>query len=188
MRAAADDIRTAGTAALTELRDLVGVLAGHRDPDAPVAEPPARPAATAPDPATLVEEAEAAGTRVVEFTVDGDRAAVSSTVARTAHRVVQEALTNVRKHAPGAEVRVRLRHRPDEVRVEVVNSAPTAAPDPALAASGSGMGLHGLAQRVELVGGSLRSGPLEDGGFRVGAVLPAHVPTGRGAAPSQPTA
>jgi signal transduction histidine kinase len=98
-------------------------------------------------------------------------------VARTAYRVVQEALTNVRKHAPGAAVRVRLRYHPDRVRVTVTNSAATAAPDPALAATGSGAGLRGLEQRVGLVGGELDAGPTPEGGFRVDARLPGYVPT-----------
>jgi signal transduction histidine kinase len=190
VRRAAHDIRAAGAQALGELRDLVGVLAGDRSDGAPIARAPDRPTEhTAPDPAVLAEEAAAAGTPVVEFDVVGEPAAVSSTVARTAYRVVQEALTNVRKHAPGAEVRILLRYHPDEVRVQVANTAATGPPDPVLAASGSGTGLRGLTERVRLVGGSLSSGPQDGGGFRVDAILPGHVPTsgapaGKGSAPS----
>ena len=93
-------------------------------------------------------------------------------VARTAHRVVQEALTNVHKHAPGGEVCVDVRYTQDVVTVLVENSPPTAPVDPALAASGSGRGLHGLRERVELLGGRLQAGPRSDGGFRVQARLP----------------
>jgi signal transduction histidine kinase len=113
----------------------------------------------------------------VEFRTDGDADGVSPTVGRTAYRVVQEALTNVRKHAPGAEVCVELRYRQDGLRIEVRNSAATEPADPVLAHSGSGAGLHGLRQRVELIGGSLRGRPVPGGGYRLDAILPAYVPT-----------
>ncbi len=175
VRAAAEDIRAAGAQALAELRDLVGVL--RTDPDGPVPATARGGAPAPPDPATLAEESAAVGVPVVELDVRGEPADVSPTVARTAHRVVQEALTNVRKHAPGAEVRVRLHYRPDGVRVRVANSAATAPPDPALAGSGTGSGLRGLRERVGLVGGSLHAGATDGGGFCLTATLPGYVPT-----------
>lgn len=174
-RAAAEDIRRAGAQALAELRDLVGVL---RDDRRATATRPAGPAAAAatPDPATLVDEARAVG-ETVGYTADGDPERISPTVRRTAYRVVQEALTNARKHAPGAEVAVALAYRADGVAVRVANGPARRPRDGTLAGTGAGVGLLGLRQRVELVGGALRAGPGEGGGFQVDATLPAHVPT-----------
>ncbi|WP_158893758.1 histidine kinase [Amycolatopsis anabasis] len=176
VRAAAEDIRTAGTQALDELRDLVGVLRGAQTE----IEQAAADRPNVPDPATLIAESSAAGMSV-EYTVDGDADQISPTVARTAYRVVQEALTNARKHAPGARVEVELRYRADGLRVQVRNTAPTRPPDPALAGSGSGAGLLGLRQRIELIGGSLHASPVPGGGYRLNAILPAYVPTAESA-------
>jgi signal transduction histidine kinase len=112
--------------------------------------------------------------------VTGDPGTVSPTIARTAYRVVQEALTNVRKHAPGSSAEVSLRYHPGGLDVLVTSTRGTRPPDPALAGSGSGAGLSGLRQRVELVGGRLEAGPAAGGGFSVGAILPAYVPTKEG--------
>ncbi|MDQ2588287.1 sensor histidine kinase [Saccharothrix yanglingensis] len=171
VRAAAEDIRQACALALTELRDLVGVL---RTGGEVTAGAPAEP--TAPDPRTLVDEARAVGERV-SYSAGGVPGRVSPTVRRTAYRVVQESLTNARKHAPGAEVAVVVDYRGDGVTVRVTNGPARWAADDALASSGSGVGLLGLGQRVELVGGALHAGPTPDGGFRVDAALPAYVPT-----------
>ncbi|MFC7981195.1 sensor histidine kinase [Streptomyces sp. NPDC057336] len=86
-----------------------------------------------------------------------------------AYRVVQEALTNSAKHAPGAPVSVRVDHRPDETVVSVVNERPPNGGSPS--ATGSGAGLIGLDERVRLAGGTLRAGP-NGGGFEVHARLP----------------
>ncbi|OZM74374.1 two-component sensor histidine kinase [Amycolatopsis antarctica] len=175
VRSSAEDIRTAGTQALDELRDLVGVLrSGQSEVDS--REPPAGDPRPRPDPATLITEARSVGDRI-EFTVDGEGPDLSAAVARTAYRVVQEALTNVRKHAPGAEIRVALRYRPDGMHIEVVNGPARRPPDEVLARSGSGSGLLGLRQRVELIGGTFESGRSAGGGYRLGAILPAYVPT-----------
>jgi signal transduction histidine kinase len=176
VRAAAEDLRVAGCQALAELRDVVGILRdntgdGTVRPAGPgVAQPPA------PSIEVLAEESRAAGVDI-ELIEEGDRSLASPVVGRTAHRVVQEALTNVRKHAPGATVRVRVRYRPDGVSVSIHNTAPTTPVDDMLVAAGSGTGLYGLRQRVELVDGTLDTGPDPDGGFRVEAKLPTFVPT-----------
>ncbi|RZQ59881.1 sensor histidine kinase [Amycolatopsis suaedae] len=176
-RAAAEDIRTAGTQALDELRDLVGVLRSSPSEVDEEGEPTrVTPEGPPPDPALLAAESGAVGIPV-DYAADGSAADVSPAVARTVHRVVQEALTNVRKHAPGSAVTARLRYRPDGVRVTVTNTAPAGPPDPVLATRGSGVGLAGLRQRVELLGGSLTAGPATGGGFEVSAILPAYVPT-----------
>lgn len=91
-------------------------------------------------------------------------------------RCAQEALTNAHKYAPGAPVRLRLEYGPEETTFEVVNSAPPDGSRP-LAGAGSGMGLVGMRERVELVGGTVTAGPIVDGddagGWRVRVVIPA---------------
>jgi signal transduction histidine kinase len=162
---AAATLRGAGMQALDELRELVGVFGGQRDGASPAVGPP-QPHV---DLAELVDASAAAGV-AVELVRVGDDADVPAAVARAAHRVVQEALTNVHKHAPGGEVRVDVRYTGECVEVTIENG-PSAA-DPGLAASGSGAGLQGLRGRVEMLGGELQAGPRPDGGFRVCALLP----------------
>jgi signal transduction histidine kinase len=99
-------------------------------------------------------------------------------VGRTAYRIVREALTNACKHAHGAPVLVQIGYRESQVTVVVSNGLATRSGDNELSGTGSGLGLVGLRQRVELVHGTLRAGPAPDGGFRLEAVLPAYVPTG----------
>ncbi|MFJ7215370.1 sensor histidine kinase [Amycolatopsis sp. NPDC098790] len=178
VRKAAEEIRARGAMALDELRDLVGVLnTTSADVSERMASPsPSVPSQPTPDPATLVEESVSAGIPV-ELDVEGERSQMSPTIARTVHRVVQEALTNARKHAAGAEIRVKLRYRPDGVGIRVINTRPSRQPDAVLAGSGSGLGLSSLRHRVELVGGTLQAGSTPDGGFRIAADLPAYVPT-----------
>jgi signal transduction histidine kinase len=112
-----------------------------------------------------------------ELVEDGDPQLASPVVGRTVYRIVQEALTNAHKHAPGARVRVRVRYDPAEVRLEVRNTPPTRPVDAGLIGTGSALGLASLRRRVELVGGTLQAGPAPDGGFCVEATLPAYVPT-----------
>jgi signal transduction histidine kinase len=174
VRTASEDIRREGALALDELRELVGVLRNGTEAGARTLSPE-QPG----DPALLVEESRSVGVTTA-LSVDGDPAQVSPTVARTAYRLVQEALTNVRKHAPGASATVELRYHPGGLDIAVGNTAAAGPPDPALAGSGSGAGLAGLRQRVELVGGRFDAGPVAGGGYRVGAILPAYVPTAEG--------
>ncbi|WP_083597489.1 sensor histidine kinase [Actinomadura madurae] len=167
-RAAAEELRGTGCQALEELRDVIGLL--RRDPEGP----PAAVSEPLPDLSALVADSAAVGVPV-ELAEHGDPPSASPAVGRTAFRVVQEALTNARKHAPGAAVRVDVRYRTDGVTLTVRNAAPSREPDADLAASGSGMGLEGLRERVELIGGTFTAGP-DGGGFRVEASLPAFVP------------
>ena len=171
-RAAAEELREAGCQALTELRDLVGVLRTHSGAD----EEEQTDAVRLPDLAELVAESEGVGMSV-ELIVDGNALLTAPVVGRTAYRVVQEALTNVRKHAPGAKTRVHVRYGADRVRLTVRNSPPREALDRELGGSGSGTGLLGLRQRVELVSGRFTAAARPDGGFEVDAILPAFVPT-----------
>jgi signal transduction histidine kinase len=124
----------------------------------------------------LVEEYRAAD-GAAELTIDGDSGRLAGPVGEAVPRVVQEALTNVRKHAPGAPVDVQLSYRQSQVRVVVSNGPAARVADRELSGTGSGLGLAGLRQRVELMHGTLRAGPAPDGGFRLEAVLPAYVPT-----------
>ena len=121
----------------------------------------------------LVDESRAAGMRV-ELAVEGEHRDYAEQVESTAYRVVQEALTNVHKHAAGAAAWVRLAHRDGEVAVQVRNEAPDGAarrPDEARLPSG-GNGLVGMRERVTALGGGFVSGPTDEGGFRVSAVIP----------------
>ncbi|WP_030544083.1 sensor histidine kinase [Streptomyces albus] len=119
----------------------------------------------------LVGESRAAG-MAVEFSVEGEAARERDPrVERTAYRVVQEALTNVHKHAAGAEIRVRLAHRESEVAVLVENGPAAEGGSDARLPSG-GNGLVGMRERVTALGGGFVFGPTEAGGFRVSAVLP----------------
>jgi signal transduction histidine kinase len=166
-RQAAEELRAAGCQALDELRDLVGILRTGPDSD--------QTPSTSGLPA-LIAESTAAGTPA-ELAEDGDPALASPVVGRTAYRIVREALTNARKHAPGAAVLAQISYGESRVRVAVSNGPATRGADSELSGTGSGLGLAGLRQRIELMHGTLRAGPAPDGGFRVEAVMPAYVPT-----------
>ncbi|WP_326597151.1 sensor histidine kinase [Streptomyces sp. NBC_01803] len=172
-----------GRQALTELRTMLGVL---RAGDGRRADAPSRLAEIAvavrvtedagpslTEVAVLVAESRAAG-MTVDLAVEGEPRGYAEQVESTAYRVVQEALTNVHKHAAGAAARVRLAHRDGEVAVLVQNEAPDGgigAPDGARLPSG-GNGLVGMRERVTALGGGFVSGPTDSGGFRVSAVIP----------------
>ncbi|MFB6672106.1 sensor histidine kinase [Streptomyces sp. NPDC056390] len=94
---------------------------------------------------------------------------IDTTAQRTVYRTVQEALTNVRKHAPGAAASVGLWHDVTHFGVDIVNAAPTR---PSLPLPGSHHGLIGLKERAELLGGTLKSGPTAEGGFVVSLRAP----------------
>jgi signal transduction histidine kinase len=172
-RVAAEELRIAGVQALDELRDLVGVLRGPHDGGL-AASPPT------PDLAELVDRSVTAGLDV-HLDIAGDSASVAPVVARTVYRIVQEALTNISKHAPAANTIVSVRYGPDGVRVRVVNTTPARVAalgrDPELVATGSGQGLVGLARRVELMQGTFRADRDAGERFVLEAQLPAYVPT-----------
>ncbi|MFF4247419.1 sensor histidine kinase [Streptomyces sp. NPDC001822] len=100
-----------------------------------------------------------------------ERGEVPQAVDLSAYRIVQEALANVVRHAPGARTRVSVTARDGHLTVLVVNG-PAQGPGSPLEASGTGHGLVGMRERVRLTGGSLDTGPLPDGGFRVAVRLP----------------
>ncbi|MDT0305184.1 sensor histidine kinase [Streptomonospora wellingtoniae] len=169
-REAAEELRSTGYRALEELRDLSGILPGGEDGAGP------QRAQAAVDLPSLSAESGSVGVPV-DLSEQGDPDGLSPIVARTAQRIVQEALTNARKHAPGTRVRVHADYSAQGVRLAVSNTAPTRSPDPVLVESGSGSGLSGLRWRVELMGGALEAGATSAGGFRIDARLPAYVPT-----------
>ena len=157
-------VQSAGRQALDELRQMVGVLRGS-DVDE---EPPLGPQLGLEDLPRLVEQAREAGMDVdLRGTAGGE--AVEAGIGRAAYRIVQEALTNSGRHAPGAPVRVDVERHPDELLVRVVNGAGAA---PTAPVPGGGYGLVGLGERVRTLGGRLRAEPRLDGGFVVEAVLP----------------
>ncbi|MCX5336096.1 sensor histidine kinase [Streptomyces sp. NBC_00140] len=155
-------LRTASVEALTDLRDVLGVL---RDPDAAPADAGLTPVMR--DVAELAAEARAAGQNV-ELTTDGLPEQAPTTHRLAVHRVVQEALTNARKHADGAPVTVRIAYRPPATLVEVTNPPGTPRTDTV----GSGYGLVGLRERVTALGGHLDAGPAGAGTWRVAAHIP----------------
>ncbi|HET9143589.1 sensor histidine kinase [Actinophytocola sp.] len=176
-RDAAEALRVAGCQALNELRDLVGVLRnGETDADTMTEVDRSRNTESGLDLSTLVAESRAVGIPV-DLREVGNPERTSPTVGRTAYRIVQESLTNIRKHAPGASATVSVRYGGDRVQLTVRNTPSTTTVDSGLSSTGSGTGLLGLRQRVELVGGTLHAGPSTDGGFEVDAILPAYVPT-----------
>jgi len=164
---AAGVIRATAHAALQDLREVIGVLREGTDGDA--TEPPQPTLAEVP---ALVEESRAAGMRVTCRIDVPDGSDLPEALGRTAYRIVQEGLTNARKHAPAAAVDVLVRGGADMV-VEVVSRRPVGvgARD-ALAGTGAGTGLIGLAERVGLAGGRLEHGPDADGDFVLRATLP----------------
>jgi signal transduction histidine kinase len=171
-RLAAEELRAAGCQALDELRDLVGILR---------TEPGGDQAPSISGLPELIAESTAVGTPA-ELAQEGDPELASPVVGRTVYRVVREALTNARKHAPGAHVLVSVRYGESQVSLIISNGpAPTGATSE-LATTGSGLGIAGLQQRIELVHGTLRAGPTPDGGFCLQASLPAYVPTAEPAA------
>lgn len=119
----------------------------------------------------LVGQSRAAG-MAVELRVDGKlEGACPPPVEQVAYRVVQEALTNVHKHAAGARTWVRVAHREAELALQVENASPSAGAADAGLPSG-GNGLVGMRERVMALGGGFVSGPTDAGGFRVSAVIP----------------
>ncbi|MGW0854497.1 sensor histidine kinase [Streptomyces sp. NPDC002690] len=98
----------------------------------------------------------------VELSIDGPRRPLSAGASQAVRRVAQEAVTNVRKHAPGAHVRVRLEYLPDTVVLEVRDTG-GGVPDEELMTGGPGYGLTGMRERAEVLGGALEAGPSEEG-------------------------
>ncbi|KAF3468314.1 histidine kinase [Streptomyces sp. Tu 3180] len=162
---AAGVIRESAHGALQDLREIIGVLRAGESDDAG-----GRPQPTLAALRTLVAESRRAGARVTLEQRVTDPAAVPASVGRTAYRIVQEGLTNARKHAPGAEVTVSVTGGPGEGLTVTVRNPPSGGNAPPV--PGAGQGLIGLTERATLAGGTLDHGPTSDGGFEVRARLP----------------
>ncbi|GAA4244348.1 sensor histidine kinase [Dactylosporangium darangshiense] len=155
-------IETTGRQTLDEMRRLLGVLRadGTPDPDADMTPTP-----TLADLERLVAQAGQAGVKV-ELTITGRSRRLPAGVELSAYRIVQEALTNVARHAATTSARVTLGYRPDGLTIEVADhgrGGPVAS---------TGLGLAGMRERVQLCGGHLEAAPLPGGGFLVAAQLP----------------
>ncbi|QLE70842.1 sensor histidine kinase [Streptomyces rectiverticillatus] len=162
---AAGVIRDSAHQALEDLREVIGVLR------APGAEGGGdRPQPTLAALEELVEESRQAGTEVVLVQRVADAPAVPEATGRTVYRIVQEALTNARKHAGGAAVRVTVEGSPEAGLTVGITNPP--GDGSGASVPGSGQGLIGLAERAALAGGRLSHGPTPDGGFRIDGWLP----------------
>lgn len=170
-REAVGVLRDASVAAMHELREAVGILRDgtHAQEHESEAAPAARGVAGIDG---LVEASRGAGADVA-LRRAGEERSPAPAADHAAYRIVQEALTNALKHAPGAPIVVELRYEPDSLVVEVANGPVPAAADGGrrLVVSG-GQGLTGLQERARLVGGMVHAGPAAGGGFRVAGVLP----------------
>ena len=162
-------VRQTGREALQELRDILGILREGEDRALLDPQP------TLADLDRLVQQSRDTG-MAVSVAVDGTRRQLPATVERTAYRLVQEALTNVHRHAANAATEVGVRYGREELEVAVRNARPANGPHPGLALAGGGHGLVGLRERVTLLGGTFQAGPRLDGGFEVRASIPCEVP------------
>jgi signal transduction histidine kinase len=157
-------VEETGRQALTELRRLLGIL--HEN-DARTLAP--QPGLT--DLPALAEAMRHAGVEV-DVRVDGRPRPLSASLDLTAYRIIQEALTNVLKHAGTAQATVVVHYHPDALRLDITDDGKA----PPTTADGSGHGLPGMRERVHLFGGQLAAGPGRDGGYSVNAQLPLEPP------------
>ena len=163
VRESASLLRTTAHQALEELRGAIGVLRGDADDDAP-----SMPQPTLDDIPRLVDQTREAGAKIdFDMGVNDD---APTGLGRDAYRIVQEALTNAAKHAPGTATTVRISGAPEAgLSVSVRNRQPLPV---GATVPGSGSGLIGLRERVDLAGGTLTHGPDGSGDFVVEARLP----------------
>ncbi|MEU4291350.1 histidine kinase [Kribbella sp. NPDC026596] len=162
---AAGVIRTGVHQALDELREVISVLRDTEIDDLPGG----RPQPTFDDVHALVDESRQAGTAISYDDRVTDATSLPPATGRTAYRIVQEGLTNARKHAAGHPVTLTVAGAPgDGLRIELTNRGSNGTS----LTPGSGTGLVGLTERVQLAGGTLDHGRVPGGGFRLEASLP----------------
>ncbi|MGW3493916.1 sensor histidine kinase [Streptomyces sp. NPDC001020] len=175
-----DGIRKNALEALTELRRVLGVLRSENPGDpygigSATGTAPDSPQPTLDRLDALVENTRAAGLEV-RTEITGEVRPLSPGVELSAYRIIQEALSNALRHAPGSTVRVELGYFPRGLQARVVNSRPTqrASPSP-----GAGHGLLGMRERAAMLGGTLVTSETSSGGFAVACFLPspAHLPS-----------
>lgn len=158
-----DDIASTARSSLTEMRRMLGVLRTE-DQSAELA-----PQQGIDDIPALVDSIRRAGVEVGLVLEGGDAASAAALAVQiAAFRIVQEALSNAVRHAPGARIAVQLHADAHRVRIRVHNAAPPRSPE----GHGGGYGLRGMRERAEILGGSLSAGPASGGGWDVDAVLP----------------
>jgi signal transduction histidine kinase len=157
-------VEGSGRTALGELRHLLGLLNPATDGSTLGPQPGLR------DLGSLIERVSTAGLSV-ELHTSGTPVGLPPGIDLAAYRVVQEALTNVLKHAGPATVAVQLKYTPAELVITVINDTPVSS-GAETPAGGSGQGLIGLRERVALYDGSLEAGPRLGGGWRVTARIP----------------
>ena len=163
------DIADTARAALTEMRRLLGVLRFDTDPGS-------RGSGRHPQPGLdelneLIDQARAVSASSVRLILRGAPIALDPGVELVAYRIIQEALTNARRHAPAAATDVELTYSDTTLRLRIRDNGPGPAPD----AKTGGHGLAGMRERAMVVGGQLRTGAAPGGGYVVEATLPAKV-------------
>jgi signal transduction histidine kinase len=161
LRADAAAVAGLGRAAMGELHRTLDLLRGADEP----AERGPRP--TLADLEQLVEQTREGGLSV-ELAFLGPHKPLPASVEVSAFRIVQEALTNVRRHASASRVEVRVRYGREALEVSVDDDGTGADPDTGT----EGHGLRGMRERAAMLGGALSVGPLDEGGYRVSAILP----------------
>jgi len=149
--------------ALTEMRRLLGVL---RDDAGAAQVGELAPQPTLGQITALIDQTREASTAPVLLVVKGAVEPLDPGIELTAYRIAQEALTNARRHAPGAAVEVELEYLPEALTLRVRDNGPGAGDAP------PGHGLLGMRERAAMIGGSVEVGPAPSGGFKVTAVLP----------------
>jgi signal transduction histidine kinase len=159
-------IQEAGADATRELRATLGVLRSEEDGDG----------SGLCQLDSLVARARAAGLPVT-MTVTGAERPLPAAVDQAAYRIVQEALTNVSRHAGPACASVHLHYAPEILAIQVADDGKGAVTSASARPAGPGLGLVGMRERVSALGGRLQAGPQDDGGFRVRAELPARAPS-----------
>jgi signal transduction histidine kinase len=163
-------VEASGRAAMTELRHVMGLLTMH-SPGLGEGEAELSPQPDLDGLDGLVQRMRDTGVPI-ELSRTGQRLPLPAGIELTVFRLVQEALTNIVKHAAGASVRVTLVYGVDHLQVEV---ADTGGRPGASAATGTGRGLIGLRERLAVYGGVLQAGPRLSGGYRVCARIPVEV-------------
>jgi signal transduction histidine kinase len=159
-------IQEAGADAVRELRATLGVLRSEDDGDG----------SGLSQLDGLMARARAAGLPVT-LSVTGAKRPLPSDVDQAAYRIVQEALTNVSRHAGHASASVRLHYTPETLSIQVDNDGEGTGTQAGARPPGPGLGLVGMRERVSALGGQLRAGPQNGGGFQVRAELPARAPS-----------
>jgi signal transduction histidine kinase len=161
LRAGVAGVAELGRAAMGELHRTLALLRGEDEP----AELGPQPGLA--DLEQLVQQTREAGL-AVELTVEGPEQSLAAGVEVSAYRIVQEALTNVRRHAAAARVEIRVRYGVESLELSIEDDGRGMPAPP----EENGHGLRGMRERAAMLGGALSVGPLDGGGFRVSAILP----------------